>query len=99
MKNNTKLKIINLVTRILKYHQPINPPPKEEKRQIQIVQWEDSFDAKRPIETDQLNHIISHGIAFEVEKRGAIQVKEEIINDKIIVRARAFFISPPDRWY
>ena len=98
MKNSTKLKIINWVKKVLKYYDPVRLPLKEETRKIQEVRWEDSFDKDRPIDITQLNHIISHGIAFEIEKRGVIQVKESIEYGKKIVRARAFFIEPFERW-
>lgn len=94
MKNSTKFKIIKWVEKMLKYQQPIQLAPISDTRKIQEVRWEKSFDKDRPVEKDKLKYIIAQSIAFEIEKRGLIQIKESIKYGKKIVRARAFFIKP-----
>jgi hypothetical protein len=96
MKNSTKFKIIVWVEKILKYKYPTQIPSKKEEQQIQILQWEDSFN-KVPTDIKCRNRIIAQSFAYQMQKMNIIQIKEKIVDGHKIVNAKAFFIYPPKK--
>jgi len=107
MRDKTKLKIIDWVKMTLKYKDPVHAVRKaptyihlssnEIKRRIQEVRCESKIENKF-ISDDNLNRIIASAMLAKVMQLGVIQFNKENIRGEQFIRARAFFVLPPNKW-
>lgn len=96
MKNSTKRKIINWVTKVLKYQEPINLPIEKHERRIQEVRWERFFKDEEMVRMypEEMKFIIYDQIIKEIKKADCIHFTERKELGGCVVSAMAQFIKP-----
>lgn len=96
MKNSTKLKIINWVTKVLKYQEPINLPIEKHERQIQEVRWGQFFKDEEIVRIypEEMEFIIYDQIIKEIKKADCIHFTERKEPGGCVVSAVVQFIKP-----
>lgn len=97
MKNSTKYKIIQWITKVLKYQNPIQIPLREQTRKIQEVQT--NFHLFEWDANEELEYYVGISIVKELLKMNAIDYKkEQDPQGGFIVTAKVYFIEPIERY-
>ncbi len=98
MKNETKLKVIRWVEKILKYERPPVPFVNEEKFKVQVLRFEKEFDTyefRRFIQRDVVYFVASE-FAKELSNSNAIEIitEQQPLNGVYRIRAKLYYLVP-----